>query len=155
MKIKINVIKDLDDIEVIIQTPEISPEVKNIERFISLYDVSFQVKKDDRFYNISPKDVYYVDAIDHDVFIYTQNDIYETSYKLYQLEEMFSTLLLRVNKNTLVNIKKIESFKSSLNGRMEAELKNKDKIVISRMYVSKLKAILKGEKWWKIMVVFT
>jgi DNA-binding LytR/AlgR family response regulator len=145
MKIKINVIEDLDDIEVIIQTKEMSAEVKNIERFISLYDVSFQVKKHDRFFNVSPKDVYYVDAIDHDVFVYTKDDVFETSYKLYQLEEMFTSLLLRVNKNTLVNIKKIESFKSSINGRMEAELKNKDKIVISRMYVSQLKKALKGE----------
>ena len=145
MKIKINVIEDLDDIEVIIQTKEMSAEVKNIERFISLYDVSFQVKKQDRFFNVSPKDVYYVDAIDHDVFVYTKDDVFETSFKLYQLEEMFTSLLLRVNKNTLVNIKKIESFKSSINGRMEAELKNKDKIVISRMYVSQLKKALKGE----------
>lgn len=145
MKIKINVVEDLDDIEVIIQTKEMSSEVKNIERFISLYDVSFQVKKHDRFFNVSPKDVYYVDAIDHDVFVYTKDDVFETSYKLYQLEEMFTSLLLRVNKNTLVNIKKIESFKSSINGRMEAELKNKDKIVISRMYVSQLKKALKGE----------
>lgn len=145
MKIKINVVEDLDDIEVVIQTKEITSEVKNIERFISLYDVSFQVKKNDRFFNVSPKDVYYVDAVDHDVFVYTKDDTYETSYKLYQLEEMFTSLLLRVNKNTLVNIKKIESFKSSLNGRMEAELKNKDKIVISRMYVSQLKKALKGE----------
>ncbi|HAX02474.1 MAG: hypothetical protein A2Y45_04255 [Tenericutes bacterium GWC2_34_14] len=145
MKIKINVLEELDDIEVIIQAKEISSEVKNIERFISLYDVSFQVKKDQRNFTISPREVYYVDAVDHDVFIYTKDDVYETSYKLYQLEEMFSSLLLRVNKNTLVNIKKIDSFKSSLNGRMEAELKNKDKIVISRMYVSKLKEALKGE----------
>ena len=154
MKIKINVLEELDDIEVIIQAKEISSEVKNIERFISLYDVSFQVKKDQRNFTISPREVYYVDAVDHDVFIYTKDDVYETSYKLYQLEEMFSSLLLRVNKNTLVNIKKIDSFKSSLNGRMEAELKNKDKIVISRMYVSKLKEALKGEYRWKIMDAF-
>jgi DNA-binding LytR/AlgR family response regulator len=145
MKIKIKIMPELDETEIIIQSKEMTSEIKNIERFISLYDLSLSVKKDDRNYSLSPSDIYYIDAIDHDVFVYTKDDVYETSYKLYQLEEMYPSILLRVNKNTLINHKMIHSFKSSINGRMEAELKNKDRIVISRMYVPKLKALLKGE----------
>jgi len=145
MKISVKIVPDMEEIEIIIQSKEMTKEIKNIERFISLYDVSLSVKKDQRNFSISPHDIYYIDAIDHDVFVYTKDDIYETNYKLYQLEAMYSSILLRVNKNTLINHKMIHSFKSSINGRMEAELKNKDRIVISRMYVPKLKALLKGE----------
>ena len=145
MKIKVKIMPELDETEIIIQSKEMTSEIKNIERFISLYDLSLSVKKDDRNYSLSPTDIYYIDAIDHDVFVYTKDEVYETSYKLYQLEEMYPSILLRVNKNTLINHKMIHSFKTSINGRMEAELKNKDRIVISRMYVPKLKALLKGE----------
>jgi DNA-binding LytR/AlgR family response regulator len=145
MKVKIKIDKELDETEIIIQSNKMTEEIKNIERFISLYDVSLSVKKNERNYTLSPSDIYYIDAMDHDVFVYTKDDVYETHYKLYQLEEMYPQLLLRVNKNTLVNFKMIHSFKSSINGRMEAELKNKDRINISRMYVPKLKELLKGE----------
>ncbi|MEF3692614.1 MAG: LytTR family DNA-binding domain-containing protein [Acholeplasmataceae bacterium] len=145
MKIKIEIIPELVETEITIQAKEMTDEIKNIERFISLYYVSLSVKKDQRNFNISPQEIYYIDAVDHDVFVYTKHDVYETSYKLYQLEEMYPSILLRVNKNTLINHKMIHSFKSSINGRMEAELKNKDRIIISRMYVPKLKALLKGD----------
>lgn len=146
MKIKVEVVPNLEDVEVVIKSHEINEEVKNIERFVSLYVSSLLVKKDQRTVRLSPFDIYYVDALDHDVFVYTKNDVYETSYKLYQLEEMFSSILLRINKNTLVNYKMIKSFKSSLSGKMEAELKNKDRIVISRLYVPKLKKVLQGDQ---------
>jgi DNA-binding LytR/AlgR family response regulator len=146
MKIKVKIVPEMDDIIVEIQSHTLTKEVKDIERYLSLYDLSLQGKKNDRIYTLSPQDVYYFDAIDHDVFAYTKDDMFEVNYKLYQLEEMYHTLFLRVNKNTLVNLKMIQSFKASLNGRMEAELKNKDRIMISRMYVPKLKQLLKGEK---------
>ncbi|MDY0295552.1 MAG: LytTR family DNA-binding domain-containing protein [Acholeplasmataceae bacterium] len=145
MKIKVKIVPEMDDIVVEIQSHTLTKEVKDIERYLSLYDLSLQGKKNDRIYTLSPQDVYYFDAIDHDVFAYTKDDMFEVNYKLYQLEEMYHTLFLRVNKNTLVNLKMIQSFKASLNGRMEAELKNKDRIMISRMYVPKLKQLLKGE----------
>jgi DNA-binding LytR/AlgR family response regulator len=145
MKVHLKVNPKVLETTIEIQCKEISSEVKAIERFLSLYDLPLTGKKDGRFYNLLVKDIYYIDAMDHDVFIYTKNDIYETSQKLYQLEEVYSSIFLRINKNTLVNPKMIHSFKSSLNGRMEAELINKDRLIISRMYVRRIKEVLRGE----------
>jgi DNA-binding LytR/AlgR family response regulator len=146
MKVKIQEISGFDHIEVEIKCSKITSEVKNIERLLSLYYLPLQGKRNDRFYPLILKDIYYFDALDHDVFAYTRDEIYEVSFKLYQLEENYQTLFLRVNKNTLVNPKMIKSFKSSINGRMEAELLNGDKIIISRMYVKGLKQLLGGAK---------
>ncbi|HOI86158.1 MAG TPA: LytTR family DNA-binding domain-containing protein [Acholeplasmataceae bacterium] len=146
MKIKVKVVPELENIEVEIQCPKITPEVNDIERILSLNILTLQGKKDQRMYTLAPRDIYYFDALDHDVFAYTKDDIYEVNYKLYQLEDMLKDVFLRINKNTLVNPKMIKSFQSSINGRMEAELINKDRLVISRMYVKDLKAMLRGEK---------
>lgn len=145
MKIVVKENPDVEETNIVIECKEISSDIKDIERLLSLYDLPLTGKKEGRFYQLYPKDIYYVDAMDHEVFIYTKTDIYETQIKLYQLEEMYPSIFLRINKNTLVNPKKILSFKSSLNGRMEAELINKDKLVISRMYVKRLKEVLRGE----------
>jgi DNA-binding LytR/AlgR family response regulator len=145
MKVDVKVNPKVEETTIEIQCREITSEIKAIERLLSFYDLPLTGKKEGRFYKLFAKDVYYIDAMDHEVFIYTKTDIYETNQKLYQLEEMYPSIFLRVNKNTLVNPKMIHSFKSSINGRMEAELINKDRLIISRMYVKKLKEVLRGE----------
>jgi DNA-binding LytR/AlgR family response regulator len=51
---------------------------------------------------------------------------------------------VRVNRNTIVDAAKIRSFRSALNGRMEAHLQNGETVEVSRAYVSALKVMLGG-----------
>jgi len=83
--------------------------------------------------------IYYTESIDKRTFVYTKDKCYETKYRLYELEEILSANFLRVSKSLVVNIRKIRSVKSELNGRMTAELLNGEQIVISRSYVKDLK----------------
>ena len=83
--------------------------------------------------------IYYTESIDKRTFVYTKDKCYETKYRLYELEEILSSNFLRVSKSLVVNIRKIRSVKSELNGRMTAELLNGEQIVISRSYVKDLK----------------
>ena len=83
--------------------------------------------------------IYYTESIDKRTYVYTKEECYETKYRLYELEDMLSTNFLRVSKSLVVNIRKVRSVKSELNGRMTAELLNGERIVISRSYVKDLK----------------
>ena len=75
------------------------------------------------------------------------NQVYEVNYRLYQLEELLEhDPFLRVNKHTIVNLRKIKLFHSTIHVRMEAYLKNDERIQISRHYVPKLKEKLGGIK---------
>ena len=66
--------------------------------------------------------------------------MYEVRYKLYELEEMFIPLdFVRCSKSMIVNMEKIEYLSPLFSGKMEAHLKNGEKIVISRQYVRGLK----------------
>lgn len=145
MKLKVEKEKDLKEVEVILKYSDETLEVKAIIQALTYFDLQLTCKKEDQFYKIPTKDVYYIDAFGHQVFVYTKNDIFDIDLKLYQLEEILNhTPLIRVSKNTIVNTKKIKSFKSHINGKMEARLTNDDMIIISRMYVSKLKEALGG-----------
>lgn len=87
---------------------------------------------------LDPKEVYYLEAVDNKVFIYTEKDVYETKQKLYEMEEQ-STNYLRISKSVIINISKIRRLIPELSGRFVAQLKNNEKVVISRQYVPDLK----------------
>lgn len=85
-------------------------------------------------------EVYYFDAVDNKVFSYTKDKCFEVKKKLFEIEEEFEkTSFVRISKNAIVNIKKIERLIPEFNGRFEAKLKNGESIIISRGYVPLLK----------------
>jgi hypothetical protein len=65
---------------------------------------------------------------------------HEIKYKLYELEEQFSSLdFARCSKSMIVNLEKIEYLSPLFSGKMEAHLKNGENVVISRQYIRSLK----------------
>lgn len=95
-------------------------------------------------------DIFYFEAVEGKVFLYTQNQVYEPRQKLYEVENEFKGGdYLRISKSAIVNIRKIRQITPDFGGRFEALLKNGEKIIISRQYVPALKRKLgvqgKGE----------
>ncbi|MBO4609990.1 MAG: LytTR family transcriptional regulator DNA-binding domain-containing protein [Lachnospiraceae bacterium] len=83
--------------------------------------------------------IYYTESIDKKTFVYTKEKCYGSKLRLYELEDTLSSNFFRCSKSLIVNIRKIRSVKSELNGRMIAELLNGEQLVISRSYVKDLK----------------
>jgi len=147
MKIRVHESKEFEDIEVVINCESKNDQVLEIEQTLTYLNKIITGKANGRSYTLTPNRIYYFDSIDNKVFAYTKDLVYEINLKLYQLEEIFiNTPLTRINKNTILNVRKIKTFLSSLNGRMEAILLNGDKMVISRKYVPAIKQILGGNK---------
>jgi DNA-binding LytR/AlgR family response regulator len=89
---------------------------------------------------LDPKEVYYFEAVDNKVFAYCEKQVYEVRKKLYELDEAMSgTDFLRISKSTIVDLSKVMHLSAAFNGRLEAKLKNGEKIIISRQYVPALK----------------
>jgi DNA-binding LytR/AlgR family response regulator len=145
MKIEIKPQKKLDESKITIEYQEGDPKIEEIIDYIKFQDLEFIGKKNDRSYVIRLNDIFYIESSEEQCLLYTKDDVYECRYRLYQVESMHH-FLIRVNKNVVVNYKKIKHFKSTLNGKLEASLLNQDRIEISRRYVSDLKSILEGVK---------
>ena len=89
---------------------------------------------------IDPEDVYYFEAVDNKVFIYSKEKVFESKLKLYELEALYAhTDYFRASKSTILNLAKIKHLSPAFNGRFEALLQNGEHIIISRQYVSELK----------------
>ena len=147
MKIRVNENPKIEETEVIINCKQIDQSINEIKTSLDYLNKIITVKIDGRNYTLSLNEIYYFESVDNKVFAYSKDKVYEASLKLYELEDIYkNTPLIRINKNTVLNTRKIRSFKSSLNGRMEAVLKNKEIVIISRKYVPILKSVLGGRE---------
>jgi DNA-binding LytR/AlgR family response regulator len=143
MKLEIKKHDVLDESKIIIDYQEGDQKIEEIIEFIKFQGLELFGKKNERNYVINVKDVFYIESSEDQCFLYTKDDVFECRYRLYELESMHQ-FLIRVNKNVVVNFKKIKHFKSTFNGKLEASLINSDRVEISRRYVANLKSMLGG-----------
>ena len=127
-----------------IRCHKISEDVQEIIAFVKSRQGQLSAVTDGQNVEVPLIDIFYAESVDNRVFIYTAKESYEVKLKLYELEDMMrGRSFLRVQKSMLLNLMKIKSIKPALSGRYSAILKNGEKVVISRKYVSDLKETLK------------
>ncbi|MFS0562245.1 LytTR family DNA-binding domain-containing protein [Terribacillus sp. 179-K 1B1 HS] len=89
---------------------------------------------------LQPESLYYIESVDNTVFLYDKDAVYQSSLKLYQIEDAnYSPDLIRVSKSVILNLAKVEKLKPALGRKLTATLTNGEKLVISRQYVPQLK----------------
>ena len=110
MKITVEEIANLKETEVVIKCLKRTNKVEAIVDTLRLFDRAINAKREGQTHLIRPHDVYYFDSVDDKVYCYTESEVYETSYRLYELENALTrSTFLRVNKSIILNIAKIES----------------------------------------------
>lgn len=140
MKINIDQSNSYDEVVISIKCKTIDENLEKLISTLRLFNSTISGKKDEKVYMIKLEDIMYFDTVDERVFLYTEEGVYETVLRLYEIEERFAeTSMMRVSKSAVLNIKKISYVSPLLNGRIEAVLQNGEKVIISRQYVPVLK----------------
>ena len=131
---------------VLIRCHAVTEEVREIAAFVKSRQGSLTGVNDNKQYEIAVPDIYYIESVDGRSYLYTKEQVYETPYRIYELESRLETRhFLRVSKSMLLNLMKIRSIQPALNGRFTAVLQSGEEVIISRNYVKGLKAALRGE----------
>ena len=131
--------------QVLIRCRAVTEEVREIEAFVRSRQGSLSGAADARQYEVPISELYYIESVDGKTFLYTKEQVYETGYRVYELESMLRAKhFLRVSKSMLLNLMKIRSIQPALNGRFSAVLQSGEEVIISRSYVKDLKSALKG-----------
>lgn len=139
MKITIEVPKPGQEDEIIVRCADLDERLLKMIQALRTED-KLTGYIEDKIVKLSLKEIYYFEAVDNKVFSYTAKETYEIHKKLYEIEQEFAhTDFLRISKSGIVNVSKIAYVKPIFNGRFEAKLKNEEKIIVSRQYVSELK----------------
>lgn len=128
-----------------IRCHEVTGQVREIVAFVKARQGQLTGSIADKQYEVPVIDIHYIEAVDNKVFLYVENQVYETRQKLYELEEMLGEkYFLRVSKSLILNLMEVRAIKPVLNGRFIAVLYSGEEIMISRKYVPELKKALKG-----------
>ena len=143
MKVEIDIDEKYQDTVVKITSPRLTPEVEKIVSLLRMMDSQIPVKKADETYILDTEKILYIEAVERNTFVYTEEEVYESGLKLYEFEARLSERdFIRISKQGLLNLKKVKSLKADINRRIRVTLVNDEQIVVSRMYSDELRSRL-------------
>ncbi len=141
MKINLKENKNKNDIEILIEYPEISETVHRIETAIKSVDNIVRCQDDDgKICFVRVSDIFYIESVEKQVFVYTNDKVYRTELLLYQFaEKLYNFGFEQISKSCILNLNTMVSVKAIFNSKMEAMLENGEKVIISRNFISAVK----------------
>lgn len=138
MKIKIELDDALNDVEVVIKTPNLNNDVVLIK---DLVEQALQKNKEIIFYKGSAEyfiplsNILFFETDNTRVLAHTKDDFYEVKFKLYELENIIPNHYCRISKSSIINLRAIYSLTKSFSGASVASFLGCEKSAhISRHY---------------------
>jgi DNA-binding LytR/AlgR family response regulator len=142
MKIKIEIDEGLQEDEVLIRCRGLTDEVAQIQKSVS--DVvnagqKYVFYKGATEYYLQLDDILFFQTEGDVIHAHTKDDIYETKYKLYQLEEMLPGFFMRISKSAILNTNHIYSITRNLTASSTVTFAGTHKqVFVSRYYYKPL-----------------
>lgn len=143
MLLKLEQDADQGEIEVSIKFAEMNEDVTRLISLIQSADTQIRCFADGNEKLLNASDIYYIESVDKRTFVYSETEVYRTGLRLYQLTELLSPVgFVQISKSCLLNINVLDSVRPLLNSRMEATLKNGERLNVSRKYLADIKTKL-------------
>ena len=140
MRIEIDVDDKYANTEVIIRTPKITQEIEKMIALMRMINMQIGVRHNDEIYLLDIEKILYIDTVDRKILVYTEDEIYESDLRLYEIEmELVERDFLRVSKQTIVNLRKVKSLRAEFDRKIRLTLQNGEQIIVSRMYSDELR----------------
>ena len=129
LKIEINVNEGYRDTEIKISCARLTPEIEKILATLRMLNRQLTAYREGETYLLDVSEVIYAESIDRKTFVYTGKEVYESGFKLYELEQQLEECgFFRANKSCVVQLRCIRSLKMDLNRKIRATLENGEQI---------------------------
>lgn len=130
MKVIVEQVSHIVEHQVKIQYHTMDDEIQNLINYLKQSDKGLFGSIDKELYILEPEKIFYIERVDNKIFIYGDNNVYQSSKRLYELEdELESHSFFRASKSLILNIKKIKSVKPLFDGRFKAKLANGEAVL--------------------------
>ncbi len=140
MKIDISVDEAATDLTVSITCKQLTPDIERIIAALRMMDHQLTARKGSEVHMLDIAQVLYMESVDRKCFIYTDDDVYESDFRLYELEQQLEEYgFFRVSKSCLIHLQKIRSLKADINRKIRITMSNGEQIMASRQYAEALK----------------
>ena len=153
MRVKIEIETGLEEAEVIIRCGQLDASVMNLQNYIAQIsggEKTFSLWRGDTEYYVPVKDIYFFETEGKVIQAHTADNIFETHYKLYELEEQLPGTFMRISKSTIVNLDYIYSITRNLTASSVVEFTGSNKkALVSRSFYKALTERLHSRKLGK------
>ena len=135
MKVRIEIDENLQEQEVIIRSRSLNEKTQNI------YELLKDISKESKHLPIDS--ILFFETMDGCISAHTIDNIYQTEYRLYELEELLPGCFIRVSKSAILNLNHIYSITRNLTASSVVQFMNTHKqVYVSRYYYKLLKCRL-------------
>lgn len=117
MKIKIEIDESAAEDEVIIRCRGLTKQVAAVQRAVrDVTNASEKIPlyKGNTEYYVTLSKILFFETDENGISAHTRDEMYQTRYKLYELEDMLPGVFMRVSKSTILNTDQIYSIDRNL-----------------------------------------
>ncbi|MDL2258767.1 LytTR family transcriptional regulator [Eubacteriales bacterium OttesenSCG-928-K08] len=143
MRIRIELVEDEAQEEVVIRCKEVNDQIQRLGRYIQevgaqAMRIVFYSEGGEFFFPID--DVYFFETNDENVFAHTAKESYQVKYRLYELEQVLPRQFVRVSKSTILNARHVFSVQRNLTASSLVQFQSSHKqVFVSRHYFKALR----------------
>lgn len=140
MKIKIEEDIRAEELEITIRCRQTNDAVIRILEMLRMTDRKLTGHRENQTYILDVSQILYIDTVEKRTFLYTEQEVYETPLKLYELEERLESCdFFRASKSSIINFNQIQSLKPEFGGTMQVTMTNGERLNVSRQYARAIK----------------
>lgn len=149
MKVKVEIDEKYED-EIIIRSSKIDETLTKIQTAIK--DIISETRrlefyKGEKDYYLTLDKILFFETSEGCISAHTADDLYQTKYRLYELEELLPGYFMRVSKSTILNTNHIYSITRNLTAASLVDFNNTHKkVYVSRSYYKALKCRLEEKR---------
>jgi len=150
MKVRIDIDENLEEDEIIIRCSKLDDKTR--KAYDTLMDITKESKhlmlyKGNVEYYFPAENILFFETTDNCISAHTVDNFFETTYRLYELEELLPGYFMRVSKSTILNLNHIYSVSRNLTASSEVQFANTHKqVYVSRYYYKSLKCRLEEKR---------
>lgn len=151
MKLRIELDESLNEIEVVIRSSSLTPELEQIRQALSqLSQTRLIFYKGSSEYFLEIEDILFFETDGSKIYAHSVKDAYEVGLKLYELEACLPAFFCRVAKSTIVNARAVYALDKSFSGTSTISFHQTHKQVhVSRHYYQALKETLRKVRLYR------
>lgn len=140
MKLSVQEIPELDDIEVSILCPKVDARVSRIIEMVEQGNAQVVGLSEGFLCKVRLDDILYIESVDGKTFAYTTDKVVEINRSLAEAEEgLVGTEFVRASRQLLVNLAHVQGIRPYLNARLEIALDNGERVIASRQFAPAIK----------------
>lgn len=142
MKVVIELDEGLDEECVVIKCKSLDERIVRLQKLIADVDKKERdilLYKNEKSYYIPLNSILFFETENKQIWAHTANEMFETEYKLYELEEVLPGYFMRISKSSIVNLNQIYSITKNVTSSSVVEFDEcHKKVYASRNYYKAL-----------------